>query len=124
LDSLRSAQVGAGVTRVRIGRDALPRDEYLDAFSHMTRVVQSEPLSDPQRIWSNRGMTTYRERLWAAWWMYLATALVIPAALLVFLPINPVAGAVVAGVLYVGCVAMLIAAAPVISVDDGTLIAG
>ena len=30
----------------------------------------------------------YRERLWPAPWVFIATALVIPASLLVFLPIS------------------------------------
>ena len=37
----------------------------------------------------------YRERLWPAAWVFLATALVIPASLLVFLPISTTAGIVV-----------------------------
>ena len=44
-------------------------------------------------------MTIYRERLWASAWVFLAAALVIPASLLVFLPINVLAGIIVAIVL-------------------------
>jgi hypothetical protein len=43
---------------------------------------------------------TYRERLWPAPWVFVATALVIPASLLVFLPISLPVGAAVAVLLY------------------------
>ena len=69
-------------------------------------------------------MPLYRERLWPAPWMYLATALVIPASLLVFLPINDTAGIVVAIVLYLGSVALLLLAAPVLTVTDAEFTAG
>ncbi len=69
-------------------------------------------------------MTLYRERLWPTVWMYLATALVIPAALLVFLPINPAVGAATAIVLYAACVVLLLAASPTISVSSERLTAG
>lgn len=66
----------------------------------------------------------YRERLWPAWWVFLSTALVIPASLLVFLPISPVAGAVVAIALYAAIVVALLATAPAIEVTDGVLRVG
>lgn len=66
----------------------------------------------------------YRERLWPAGWVFAATALVIPATLLVFLPIDPSAGAIVAVVLFGGCVALLIIGSPVIVVTETQLIAG
>jgi len=44
-------------------------------------------------------MTIYREKLWPAPWLFISTALVIPASLLVFLPINQLAGIIVAAVL-------------------------
>lgn len=69
-------------------------------------------------------MTPYHERLWPAPWLFLATALVIPASLLVFLPISEIAGIVVAAVLYLGCVALLLVAAPRIQVTGSELIAG
>jgi hypothetical protein len=69
-------------------------------------------------------MTIYRERLWASAWLYLATALVIPASLLVFWPIDLVAGLVVAIVLYLGCVGLLVLASPTITVTDAELVAG
>jgi hypothetical protein len=69
-------------------------------------------------------MNTYRERLWPAPWLYLATSLVIPASLLVFVPINVGVGAIVAVVLYAGCCGGLILAAPVIEVTPDEFIAG
>lgn len=69
-------------------------------------------------------MTQYRERLWPAPWLFLATALVIPASLLVFLPINDFAGVIVAAVLYIGCVVLLLAAAPRVEVTTSELVAG
>lgn len=69
-------------------------------------------------------MTVYRERLWAAPWLFVATALVIPASLIVFAPINMLAGIICAVVLYAGCVAGLIAGSPTIEVTSGELRAG
>ncbi|MBN9150274.1 MAG: DUF3093 domain-containing protein [Cryobacterium sp.] len=69
-------------------------------------------------------MTLYREKLWASAWLYLAMALVMPASLLVFLPINVAVGIVVAVVLYGGCVAILVLASPTIVVTDDALVAG
>jgi hypothetical protein len=69
-------------------------------------------------------MTIYRERLWASSWLYLATALVIPASLLVFLPISIGVGIAVSIVLYAGCVAILIISSPVVAVTDHEFIAG
>lgn len=67
---------------------------------------------------------SYRERLWPAPWIFLATALVIPASLLVFLPIDTTAGIVVAIVLYGGIVGLLLATTPLVEVADGELRAG
>jgi hypothetical protein len=72
----------------------------------------------------NRQVTIYRERLWPAPWLFLATALVIPASLLVFLPISTIAGIVTAIVLYGGCVGLLILGSPVIAVTETQFIAG
>lgn len=66
----------------------------------------------------------YRERLWPAWWVFVATALVIPASLLVFLPISVIAGYISAAVLYGAIVVALLATTPVIEVTDGMLRAG
>ena len=69
-------------------------------------------------------MTIYRERLWPAPWLFISTALVIPASLLVFLPINQTVGVIVAIVLYLGCVGLLLLASPVIEVTGTELRAG
>jgi hypothetical protein len=71
-----------------------------------------------------RSPPVYRERLWASPWMFVATALVIPASLLVFAPISMVAGVITAIVLYSGCVALLVLASPVVEVRDGKFTAG
>ena len=66
----------------------------------------------------------YRERLWASIWFYLALALVIPASIVVFLPINPTIGIAAAIVLYGACVTVLIASSPVVEVTEDELRAG
>lgn len=68
--------------------------------------------------------TIYRERLWPAPWLFIGTALVIPASLLVFLPINPLVGVGVAAALYLGCLGLLFLASPVIEVTATELVAG
>ncbi|WP_288467107.1 DUF3093 domain-containing protein [uncultured Curtobacterium sp.] len=69
-------------------------------------------------------MTLYRERLWAPPALYLATALVIPASLLVFLPISVFAGVLVAIGMYVGIVVLLWALAPAVEVTETEFRAG
>ena len=69
-------------------------------------------------------MPEYREKLWAAPWLFLATALVIPASILVFVPISLPVGILTAAGLYLGCVVLLIVWSPVVRVHDGVLEAG
>lgn len=69
-------------------------------------------------------MTSYREKLWPAVWIFVAIALVIPASLLVFLPINTGVGIVTAAILYLGLAGAMIVSAPVIRVTESQLIAG
>lgn len=69
-------------------------------------------------------MSPYRERLWPAPWIYISTALVIPASILVLAPISWVAGVITAVILYGGMTTMFIVGAPTISVGDGELRAG
>jgi len=69
-------------------------------------------------------MPEYREKLWPAPWLFVATALVIPASILVFVPISMLTGILTAGVLYAGCVTLLVAASPVVRVQGGVLEAG
>ncbi|HWR85353.1 MAG TPA: DUF3093 domain-containing protein [Rhodoglobus sp.] len=66
----------------------------------------------------------YRERLWPAPWLFVATALVIPASLLVFTPIELWVGVVVGIVLYAGVIGLLLAGSPRIEVTDDELLAG
>jgi hypothetical protein len=66
----------------------------------------------------------YRERLWPSPWVFVATALVIPAALLVFLPISEMAGIAVAIVLYGAVVVTLFATTPIVEVTDAEFGAG
>ncbi len=56
--------------------------------------------------------------------MFISTSLVIPASLLVFLPINPLAGAIVAVALYGAIVVTLLGTSPVIDVSPRELVAG
>jgi len=69
-------------------------------------------------------MSNYRERLWPAPWVFVATGLVIPASLLVFLPISTTAGVVCAIVLYGAIVVILLATTPTVEVDDALFTAG
>jgi hypothetical protein len=73
---------------------------------------------------SNSGQPQYRERLWPAPWVFLATALVIPASLLVFLPISTTAGIVCAVVLYGAIVTTLLLTTPLVEVTDALFTAG
>ena len=56
--------------------------------------------------------------------MFLATALVIPATLLVFLPISTVAGYICAAAFYIAIVIVLLVTAPAIEVTDDELRVG
>ncbi|HSP51790.1 MAG TPA: DUF3093 domain-containing protein [Cryobacterium sp.] len=69
-------------------------------------------------------MPEYREKLWASPAPYVATALIIPASILVFAPISMLAGVLIAAGLYAACVLALLSSAPVVQVRDGELIAG
>ena len=69
-------------------------------------------------------MPEYREKLWASPAPYVATALIIPASILVFAPISMLAGVLLAAGLYAACVLALLLTAPVVQLRDGELIAG
>lgn len=69
-------------------------------------------------------VTNYRERLWAPPLLYIATAMVIPASLLVFLPINQTVGEVVAACMEAGVLVLLWVLAPTIEVTDEEFRAG
>jgi hypothetical protein len=66
----------------------------------------------------------HRERLLPPIWLFAVCLLVVPAAVLVFLPIDPVWGWVVAIGLYLGIVGGLVVAAPRLEVDGESLRAG
>jgi hypothetical protein len=66
----------------------------------------------------------YRERLWPSPWVFLSTALVIPASLLVFLPISLPLGVVAAVVLYAAILVVLLATTATIEVTATTFRAG
>ncbi|MEV7527509.1 DUF3093 domain-containing protein [Agrococcus sediminis] len=68
--------------------------------------------------------SSYRERLTPPWWLPLLLLLIVPAALLVFLPVDLGVGVGVAAVLYLGIVTALWVGAPVVEVRDGMLHAG
>ena len=74
--------------------------------------------------WSNGPVTVYRERLWAPPALYLATALVIPATLLVFLPISVLAAVLVAIGMEIGVLVLLWVLAPTVEVTDTEFRAG
>ena len=69
-------------------------------------------------------MVTFRERLSPAPWVFIATALVLPATLLVFLPIAAEVGIAVAIGLYAAIVLILIVTTPTVEVTETELRAG
>ena len=73
---------------------------------------------------SERRAPLFRERVWPAVWVFFGTALVIPASLLVFLPINLGVGIGTAIVLYAGCVALLLIGTPTLEVTEQGFRAG
>lgn len=69
-------------------------------------------------------MELFRERLWPAVWWYPVVFLLVPATLLIFAPINLVAGVLTAAALVGGSLVLLVGSAPTIRVADGMLAAG
>ncbi|MBD8584520.1 DUF3093 domain-containing protein [Frigoribacterium sp. CFBP 13729] len=69
-------------------------------------------------------MNPYRERLTPPATVFVATALVIPATLLVFLPIDQLVGVVVAVLFYAATVLALVFTSPVLRIDDEGFSAG
>lgn len=67
---------------------------------------------------------SHRERLVPPWWLLLVLLLIVPASLLVFLPVSLEVGIGVAVVLYAGIVLTLWLSAPVVELRDGVLRAG
>lgn len=66
-------------------------------------------------------MNSYRERVWPAPALLISLVLLIPATLLVFLPVNITAGIGVAVLLYLVANAVLIALSPRITVGEDRL---
>lgn len=69
-------------------------------------------------------MTSYAERLSPSLPVYVAVVLVIPAAILIFAPINLGLGVVIGIVLFICCVIALVLGSPTISVDGAVLRVG
>lgn len=69
-------------------------------------------------------MTSYRERLSPSWWMVLAIGLVIPATMLIFLPLNTLVGLVAGVTMWAGAVGSLWLLSPVITVTEEALQVG
>ena len=69
-------------------------------------------------------MPSYRERLSPSWWMVAAVGLVVPATLLIFLPLSPLVGALTGLGMWAGALTVLWAFSPVIQVEGGTLRVG
>ncbi len=72
----------------------------------------------------NGPVIRYRERLNPGPWMFVTALLLIPAGLLVFLPINETVGVIVSVLLYAGAVIYLVATTPTIEVTDRAFRAG
>jgi hypothetical protein len=69
-------------------------------------------------------MNSYRERLSPSWWMVVAVGFVMPATVLIFLPLSLPVG-VLAGVgMWAGALAILWIFSPVIEVRNGVLRVG
>ncbi|MBO9578870.1 MAG: DUF3093 domain-containing protein [Microbacteriaceae bacterium] len=97
---------------MRVGRRLAGGDEDGDDVGHAPRVVQLN------------GRVPYRERLVPGPWLFIACALVIPAALLAFLPIDTTIGIIAAIVLYAAVVAFLLGTTPTIEVTAAEFRAG
>ncbi|WEO75749.1 DUF3093 domain-containing protein [Cryobacterium sp. SO2] len=69
-------------------------------------------------------MPEYREKLWPSPWLFLIIGLVIPASLLVFLPISLLVGVLTAVGLYLGSALLLVLASPTVQISGGVLTAG
>src|SRR5690606_14397052 len=72
----------------------------------------------------NRSMNSYRERLWPSPLLLIALLLIIPATLLVFLPINQLVGLFVAVALYAASAGVLLARSPLITVGTDGITVG
>ena len=71
-----------------------------------------------------RPVPLYSERVWPAPWVLIALALVLPASMLVFLPINAIVGVATGVVLYAGLVVLLVIGSPTLQVTERGFTAG
>ena len=69
-------------------------------------------------------MTTYRETMRPAAWLYIAAILVIPAIILVLAPINMLFGIILSIVVYVTIVTLMVVKSPSIELTGDTLRVG
>ncbi|WP_431277424.1 DUF3093 domain-containing protein [Leifsonia poae] len=69
-------------------------------------------------------MDLYRERLYPAPWLFIASALILPITTLILAPINLAVGIVVAIVFYLAIVVAFIASTPTLRVTATELVAG
>jgi len=73
---------------------------------------------------ADNGAVTYRERLWPTPWLLIACLLLIPAGILVFAPIQLLAGIIGGLALYAIAVAWLLGSSPAVGIDATGLRAG
>jgi hypothetical protein len=73
---------------------------------------------------STSTVTRYRERLGPSLWLLVAGALAAPMAALVFTPVDTTLALVIGGAVGLAAVGVLVAAAPVVTIDSGELRAG
>ncbi|MGO1434391.1 MAG: DUF3093 domain-containing protein [Canibacter sp.] len=66
----------------------------------------------------------FRERLWPTIWLYIIFLLLIPGVMLMLMPLNATLGVILAPVVYALIVGFITFSCPVVTVTDGTLIAG
>lgn len=69
-------------------------------------------------------MTTYREVMRPAFWLYIAAILIIPAIILVLAPINMLFGIILSAVVYAVIVILMIVKSPSIELTATTLRVG
>lgn len=70
------------------------------------------------------GAKLYHERLWPNTWLYIMLLLLVPAVLLLFMPLNTTLGVVLAPLSYLLAAGFFTAISPVISVTETEFIAG
>ncbi|MBK5239028.1 MAG: DUF3093 domain-containing protein [Actinomycetales bacterium] len=69
-------------------------------------------------------MTTYREVMRPAFWLYIAAILIIPAIVLVLAPINMLFGIILSIVVYATIIVLMIVKSPIIELTETTLRVG